>query len=101
MIKLEAINFHQTQKNFKPKVDEKDGTIGSTSFQQRIFLKIGAKIMIIHNIDTIDSLTNGQIGTLEDTIKSEEGNVEKLKRSKLKSIRNSCCDTMYTIKSAK
>ena len=78
MIKLEAINFHQTQKNFKPKVDEKDGTIGSTSFQQRIFLKIGAKIMIIHNIDTIDSLTNGQIGTLEDTIKSEEGNVEKL-----------------------
>ena len=78
LIKLLAINFHQTQKNFQPKIDDKDGTIGSTSFQNKIFLKIGAKVMIIHNIDTIDSLTNGQIGKLEDVIKSEEGNIEKL-----------------------
>ena len=34
--------------------------------------------MIIHNIDTIDSLTNGQMGTIEDFIESKEGNIEKL-----------------------
>ena len=76
IIKLEAINFHQTRKNFQPKIDDKDGTIGTTSFKNKLMLKIGAKIMIIHNIDTIDSLTNGQIGILKDAIKSKEGKVE-------------------------
>ena len=76
--KLEAITFHQTRKNFKPKLNDKDGTIGSTSFKNKLFLKKGAKIMIIHNIDTIDSLTNGQIGILEDFIESKEGTIEKL-----------------------
>ena len=78
IIKLEAINFHQTRKNFQPKIDDKDGTIGTTSFKNKLMLKIGAKIMIIHNIDTIDSLTNGQIGILKDAIESKEGKVEKL-----------------------
>ena len=76
--KLKAINFHQTRKNFQPKINDKDGTIGSTSFQNKLFLKKGAKIMIIHNIDTIDSLTNGQMGTIKDFIESKEGNIEKL-----------------------
>ena len=76
--KLKAINFHQTRKNFKPKINDKDGTIGSTSFQNILFLKKGAKIMIIHNIDTIDSLTNGQMGTLKDFIESKDGKIEKL-----------------------
>ena len=75
---LKAVNFHQTRKNFHPKINDKDGTIGSTSFKNKLILKKGAKIMIIHNIDTIDSLTNGQIGILEDFIESKEGNIEKL-----------------------
>ena len=78
LLKLKAVNFHQTRKNFKPKIDEKDKTIGTTSFKDILFLRKGARIMIIHNIDTLDSLTNGQMGILKDVIESKEGNVEKL-----------------------
>ena len=34
--------------------------------------------MIIHNIDTSDSLTNGQLGELVDIIKTTRGEVDKL-----------------------
>ena len=47
--------------------NEKDGTIGSTSFQNVLFLRIGAKVMIIHNVDTLDSITNGQLGVIGKT----------------------------------
>ena len=33
----------------------------ATSFLNEVTVKIGAKVMIIHNIDTTDSPTNGQI----------------------------------------
>ena len=33
---------------------------------------------MIHNLDTVDSLTNGQLGTFIDAIKSKDGKVEKL-----------------------
>ena len=41
-------------------------------------MKIGAKIIVIHNIDTSDGLTNGQLGVLVNIIKSKDGVVEKL-----------------------
>ena len=62
LFRLKAINFQQGMKQFKPKINEKDGTIGTSSFQDTLLLRIGAKLMIIHNIDTLDSLTNGQMG---------------------------------------
>ena len=34
--------------------------------------------MIIHNIDTVDSLTNGQLGVLVDVIRTTSGDVDKL-----------------------
>ena len=34
--------------------------------------------MLIHNIDTVDGLTNGQLGILVDVIKTTEGKVDKL-----------------------
>ena len=64
LFKIKSVNFSSTNKHFQPRVDEKDGTVGSTSFQDVLFLRIGAKIMIIHKVDTLDSITNGQLGTL-------------------------------------
>ena len=34
--------------------------------------------MIIHNIDTVDSLPNGQLGVLVDVIRTTSGDVDKL-----------------------
>ena len=52
--------------------------MASTSFIDDLQLKIGAKVMIIHNIDTTDCLTNGQLGELIDTVKITNGRVDKL-----------------------
>ena len=35
-------------------------------------------MILIHNIDTVDCLTNGQLGELIDTIKIKNGDVDKL-----------------------
>ena len=63
-IKIKAKYFHATQKNFTPFIDKKEGAIGTTAFQDELILKLGAKIIVIHNIDTSDGLTNGQLGEL-------------------------------------
>ena len=58
-------------KHFRSSISTKDGVVGSTSFMNQLTLKIGAKVMIIHNIDVPDMLCNGQIGTLVDVIKPD------------------------------
>ena len=68
----------QQKKNYKPFIEPKEGAIASTSLINELQLKIGAKLMIIHNIDTSDCLTNGQLGILVDVIKSKAGDVDKL-----------------------
>ena len=79
LIKINSINYQQNQKEFKPRVNEKDETIGNTKFQYKLLLKRGAKVMIIHNIDTIDGLTNGQFGILQDVTYKDNGEtVDKL-----------------------
>ena len=40
-------------------------------------VKIGCKVILIHNIDTSDGLTNGQLGILIDVIRTNEGTVAK------------------------
>ena len=77
-ITLKATHFHETQKKFTPFIEKKEGAIGTTSFQDELKLKIGAKIIIIHNIDTTDGLTNGQLGELQDIIFAKTGHAEKL-----------------------
>ena len=39
------------------------GTINQTSFEDKLELKIGAKVMMVHNIDIADGLVNGVTGT--------------------------------------
>ena len=55
---IKARHHHATRKNYKPFIEPKEGAIASTSLINELQLKIGAKLMIIHNIDTSDCLTN-------------------------------------------
>ena len=79
MITLKSINIHPNKEGvFKPLIEDKDGTVKGTSFQDEIKLKQGAKVILIHNIDNSDCLTNGQLGVLIDVIKTTDGKVDKL-----------------------
>ena len=75
---LKAVHYHATQKNYKPFIEKKEGAIGTTSFLNEIRIKLGAKVMLIHNIDTVDGLTNGQLGELIDIVTTADGKVDKL-----------------------
>ena len=75
---LKAIHHHENQAKFKPFIDKKDGGVGTTAFQNEIFVRIGAKIMLVHNIDVADMLTNGQRGELVDVLLSNDGKPDKL-----------------------
>ena len=50
---------------------------GPTSFMDILLLKINCKVILIHNIDTSDGLTNGQLGTLIDIVRASDGSVGK------------------------
>ena len=76
--RMKAIHHTATKKKFKPKISKKDGNVGDTSLIDELILKIGAQVMIVHNIDTLDQLTNGQIGVLIDFIQTEEKKIEIL-----------------------
>jgi len=75
---LKAKHFHSTQKKYKPFIEKKEGAIGTTSFLDEIHLKVGAKMILIHNIDTSDGLTNGQLGTLTSILYTVDGQPDKL-----------------------
>ena len=55
-MKLKAVHHHDNIKSYKPFIKKRDGTIGETGFQDILILKPGARVIIIHNIDTLDSL---------------------------------------------
>ena len=77
-ILLPADHFNRTQPNYKPFIDHKEGTIGTTGFVDKLQLKKGAKIIMIHNVKVSDCLTNGQLGNFIDTIKTTDGKVAML-----------------------
>ena len=77
-LRLKAVHHHPINPKYKPFINSKDQTIAETGFRDEIILKPGARIIMIHNLDTVDSLTNGQLGTFIDAIKSKDGKVEKL-----------------------
>ena len=68
IMKIKAKHHHPTQKNYKPWIEPKEGAVASTSFLDELHIKIGVKIMLIHNIDTTDCLTNGQLGKLYSSL---------------------------------
>ena len=76
-INVKARHYTQAQKTFKPRICSKEGTIGNTSFMDNLRVKIGCKVILIHNIDTPDGLTNGQLGKLVAAISTDDGGVAK------------------------
>ena len=78
LLRLIATHFHQTRKNFKPRIDSRDSSVGSTQFVHELLLRKNAKVIVIHNIDTLDSLTNGQLGVFVDATETKEGAVDLL-----------------------
>ena len=77
-INIPAVHHHRTQQNYKPRICKKEGTIGTTSFLNNLRIKMGCKVILIHNIDTLDCLTNGQLGVLTDVIRTKNGEIDKL-----------------------
>ena len=55
----------------------KEGTVGTSSFMDELILKIGCKVILIHNIDTSDGLTNGQLGNLIAVVRTEDRKLSK------------------------
>lgn len=72
LVEIEAINFHPTITNFQPIINKKRRTVGNTSFLQTLKIKKDARVMLIHNLDTADGLTNGSRGTIIEIIKDQK-----------------------------
>ena len=60
--------------------NKKTGQIGDTQFQQEIYVKVGARIMLIYNVRTTDGLTNGACGEIlaVETSKDDVSKIETL-----------------------
>ena len=54
------------------------GCVAGTPFQKTLELKIGCEIVLVHNLDTLDGLTNGCRGKLVDVEKGPDGQVRRL-----------------------
>ena len=75
-----ARHYQNSGESFDPAkyICKKDGAIGNTAFTNLVTVKIGCRVMIIHNIDVIDGVTNGQFGELVAVVKTTKGKVDKL-----------------------
>ena len=54
----------------------KHGEVDETGLCNKLNIKIGARVMIVLNIDTLDSLVNGALGVVLDIISDSEGKVK-------------------------
>ena len=59
-------------------MDEIDNTVAGTGFVDELKIKIGAQIMLIYNVDTLDGLSSGQLRIVQHAIKTKEGKLDKI-----------------------
>ena len=78
MITARAYHHHNLNKKFTPKLDKIDDSVAGTGFVNDLKIKIGAQIMLIYNVNTLDGLTNGQLGVVQNVIKDKNGNLDKI-----------------------
>jgi len=71
---IKAKNYSKTIKTFKV---NNAGCIMNTPFQAVLELKIGMEVVLVHNINTLDGLTNGCRGELVD-VEMNKGLVRRL-----------------------
>ena len=62
--------------NFVPPIDTDKGTIGKSNFSEYVQLKIGARVMLVYNINIPDLLVNGALGTVVGFEFDKRGEVE-------------------------
>ena len=78
LITTKSVNSHANLKNFKPKIDKKKLTVGTTSYLETLYLKVGARVMLTINLDVNDGLANGSLGTLMAATKDDNGKFDVL-----------------------
>ena len=81
---FKAKHSHSLQPDYKPMIDAV-GQVGKTNFVDELVLKKGCPVILLSNIDVADCLSNGQLGTLVDTVKGGNGVVKWL-MIKLKNV---------------
>ena len=59
------------------KIHQTKGTIDDTPYMKYLKIKVGARIMVVMNINTTDKLVNGSFGTIEDIV-TVNGRVDHL-----------------------
>ena len=67
---LTAQHINPYRKNWKPTI--KGATIANTAFHNELRLKVGARVMMVYNIDITDELINGTTGVIVDFIEDKD-----------------------------
>ena len=76
-LKTPLVTVVSTQRNpgkFRPYVTDW-GTVQKTQFMDKLHLKIGARVSLIVNVNTLDELVNGALGTVVGFEKNSNGDV--------------------------
>ena len=62
--------------NYKPYINESKGTIGNSNFLEIVDVKVGARVMLVFNINIPDLLVNGALGTVIGIELDKKGEIE-------------------------
>ena len=52
------------------------GTVDDTNLCEVLKIKVGARVMLVLNVDTADGLVNGSLGIISDIVTENNGNVK-------------------------